>query len=82
MTDTSRPAAATEPMHDEIARRAYQLYCEDRYEDGHDLDHWLRAEQELRAAAPAVERAADRATTRSKAARSARAPIQSAADER
>jgi hypothetical protein len=68
-------------MHDEIARRAYELYCEDRYENGHDLDHWLRAEQELRAT-PAVESAAKPTTLRSKTPRSERAPIQSAADRR
>jgi hypothetical protein len=33
---------------EEIAARAYELYCERGSEDGHDLDDWLRAEEELR----------------------------------
>jgi hypothetical protein len=33
--------------HD-IAERAYALYLERGAEDGHDLDDWLQAEQELR----------------------------------
>jgi hypothetical protein len=33
--------------HD-IARRAYELYCERGWQDGHDIDDWLQAERELR----------------------------------
>jgi hypothetical protein len=33
----------------EIAIRAYEIYCENGAQDGHDLDHWLQAEQELTA---------------------------------
>jgi hypothetical protein len=33
-----------------IQRRAFEIYCEHGYENGHDLDHWLRAESEVRAA--------------------------------
>ena len=32
----------------DIARRAYELYCERNRRDGHDLDDWLQAERELR----------------------------------
>ena len=32
---------------DEIARRAFDLYCARGCEDGHDLDDWLSAEREL-----------------------------------
>jgi hypothetical protein len=43
------PAAGTrgfaEP--DAIARRAYELFETRGHEMGHDLDDWLRAEQEL-----------------------------------
>jgi hypothetical protein len=39
-----RPSAPTE---EEIARRAYALYEARGREDGHDLDDWLHAEQEL-----------------------------------
>lgn len=39
---------ASEPTHEDIARRAYQLF-EDRGGDhGHDWEDWLRAERELR----------------------------------
>jgi hypothetical protein len=48
MPDTPQTHSAAEPSHDDIARRAYALYCDGRYEDGHDLEHWLKAEEELR----------------------------------
>ncbi len=41
---------ATEPsqnLEEEIRRRAYELYEERSCEDGHDLDDWLRAEEEI-----------------------------------
>jgi hypothetical protein len=31
---------------EEIARRAFEIYCERSRHDGHDLDDWLRAERE------------------------------------
>jgi Protein of unknown function (DUF2934) len=34
---------------DDIARRAFELYCERGGQDGHDADDWLAAERELRA---------------------------------
>lgn len=34
----------------EIAQRAYALYEARGYEDGHDVDDWLRAEREVRRA--------------------------------
>ena len=36
------------PTHDEIAAQAYQIYLREGCAEGHDLDHWLRAEAELR----------------------------------
>ena len=33
---------------DEIAARAYQIYEREGRSDGRDMDHWLRAERELR----------------------------------
>ena len=39
-----RSANVTE---DDIARRAYELYLARDCEDGHDVDDWLQAEQEL-----------------------------------
>jgi hypothetical protein len=35
----------------DIARRAFELYCDRGREDGYDLDDWLNAERELREAA-------------------------------
>ena len=34
---------------DEIAARAYEIYEREGRSDGRDMDHWLRAEAELRA---------------------------------
>jgi hypothetical protein len=33
---------------EQIRRRAYELWVEDRYQDGNQLEHWLAAERELR----------------------------------
>jgi Protein of unknown function (DUF2934) len=32
----------------DVARRAFELYCDRGCEDGHDVDDWLNAERELR----------------------------------
>jgi hypothetical protein len=37
----------TDVAHDNIARRAYELYEERGGEPGHDMDDWLRAEHDL-----------------------------------
>jgi hypothetical protein len=39
---------AREPSHDEIARRAYQLYEARGGEPGRDWEDWLQAEEQLR----------------------------------
>src|SRR5688572_26042108 len=39
---------AIDPSHEDISRRAYQLYEEHRRQHGHDLDDWFQAERELR----------------------------------
>ena len=39
---------AIEPTHEDIARRAYQLFEDRGREHGHDLEDWLQAERELR----------------------------------
>jgi hypothetical protein len=39
----------TTVTHDDVARRAYDLYLARGGEHGHDEDDWLQAEQELRA---------------------------------
>jgi DUF2934 family protein len=37
----------TTPSHDDVARRAYELFEARGGENGHDLEHWLDAEREL-----------------------------------
>ena len=49
-SDTGVPSASGIGEAD-IARRAFELYCERGREDGHDVDDWLNAERELREAA-------------------------------
>ena len=53
---TSQPATRThEPVtaanrqrgHDDIARRAYERFCERGGEHGHDMEDWLLAERDL-----------------------------------
>ena len=39
---------ARAPTHEEIARRAYQLFEERGHEPGHEWDDWFQAERELR----------------------------------
>lgn len=38
---------ATQPTHDDIARRAYELYEARGHQDGHHFEDWLTAEREL-----------------------------------
>lgn len=38
-------------IRDKIEQRAYELYELGGYEHGHDVEHWLRAEQEVLAQA-------------------------------
>ena len=46
-------AIASAVTEGDIARRAFELYCDRGREDGHDVDDWLNAERELRDAASA-----------------------------
>ncbi len=41
-------AIASGVTESDVARRAYELYCDRGREDGHDVDDWLNAERELR----------------------------------
>jgi len=41
------------PTREEIEVRAYEIYLNRGAEEGHDLDDWLQAEEELLLAAPA-----------------------------
>ena len=42
------PVTASIPTSEDVARRAFELFCERGGEHGHDLEDWLRAERELR----------------------------------
>lgn len=46
------------PSHDDVQRRAYELYEERGRSDGHDWDDWLEAERELRAREATGDRSA------------------------
>jgi hypothetical protein len=49
--DTASDVSTTTPSsvtHGDIAMRAYELYLADGAMPGRELDHWLRAENELR----------------------------------
>jgi hypothetical protein len=49
--DVNRPASSAEirpgSAHEQIAKRAYELYAAGGYREGHALDDWLAAEREL-----------------------------------
>jgi hypothetical protein len=48
--DESSTPALRKPTHltdSEIARRAFEMFCERGCRHGHDLDDWLQAEREL-----------------------------------
>ena len=45
---TAAATAEFSPTHDDIALRAYEIYLNNGALDGRDLEHWLRAEAELR----------------------------------
>ncbi len=40
----------SEPTHDQVAQRAYEIFLDRGATDGQDVDDWLRAESELRTA--------------------------------
>ncbi len=48
MSDEEGDRAAGSPSHDDIARRAYEIYLERGGEHGRDEDDWRQAEEELR----------------------------------
>jgi hypothetical protein len=45
---TNATVGAESVTNDDVARRAYDLYLARGREDGHDVEDWLQAEQELR----------------------------------
>ena len=51
MTSRQSPPNGSATLTDtDIARRAFELYCARGGQHGHDVEDWLRAETELRAA--------------------------------
>jgi Protein of unknown function (DUF2934) len=46
---SSLDAPGEHPTHEEIAIRAYEIYEAAGRTEGHDGDHWLEAEKELKA---------------------------------
>jgi len=46
--EETQSSSSVSNNQDVIAQRAYALYLARGREDGHDLEDWLRAEQELR----------------------------------
>ena len=42
------PAA---PTSDDVARRAFELFCQRGHQHGYDVQDWLQAEREVRGAA-------------------------------
>jgi DUF2934 family protein len=46
-SSTKRPSQTPMLAHDDIARRAYQIYEQRGAGHGHDVDDWCQAEQEL-----------------------------------
>jgi hypothetical protein len=58
MTDSS-----STPTHEQIARRAYEIFIERGQPAGQDLAHWLEAERQLRAAGQKQEQVRTAAPT-------------------
>jgi len=46
----NKPTPPARPTHDEITRRAYEIFIERGQPHGRDMDHWLEAEAQLVAA--------------------------------
>jgi Protein of unknown function (DUF2934) len=51
------PSSSLSPevTHEQIAKRAYEIFVQNDCLHGHHIEHWLRAEQELKSV-PAVPR--------------------------
>jgi len=47
MSDPNTDLKDPGPLQERISIRAYELYVERGYQDGHDLEDWLAAETEL-----------------------------------
>lgn len=54
-------AARPFPTHEQIARRAYEIWVHSGYVTGRDAENWAQAERELSAGCAAPESSADQA---------------------
>jgi hypothetical protein len=41
------PVDIQDSLQEKIRARAYQLYCESGYQEGHEIEHWLEAERQV-----------------------------------
>ena len=58
--DTPEPARSqASPDHEDIARRAHEIWRARGGDGGHELDDWLTAERELRSERPSRRRSTD-----------------------
>jgi len=44
----NKPAGQVALSNEDVARRAYEIWLSKGCEQGHDLDHWIEAERQLR----------------------------------
>jgi len=49
-TNANKTGTDAKPSHDEVAKRAYNIYVKQGCPRGHDLEHWLAAENQMIAA--------------------------------
>lgn len=54
-TAEAKPVAAGGFSTDKIAARAYEIWQASGRTDGHDQEHWLQAERELRAGGASLQ---------------------------
>lgn len=67
------------PTHEQIARRAYEIFVERGQPAGQDLAHWLEAERQLRAAGQQQSRPTAQAAQTAQAKSSANTGFQTTA---
>jgi hypothetical protein len=49
--DTAKPPVQVDVTDEQIAVRAYEIFEQEGFAHGNHVDHWLRAERELRGGA-------------------------------
>jgi Protein of unknown function (DUF2934) len=54
----TKPVASPESLHELITKRAYELFLQDGAVHGRHVEHWVRAEQEIMAAARPTKKVA------------------------